>query len=170
MRIDVSELLRTSRGTLSFSFSELLTGCGNEIDGYIFDTPVEFIGNLENINGVLRVVGSLKAEYKNTCSRCLENLKGGLSLDIHESIVEDGSDDDPDVYTYKDGIADIGRIAQDNIILNMPMRLICSEDCKGLCPLCGVNLNVSQCDCGKDHFDSRFSKLEGYFKDKKPND
>ena len=55
--------------------------------------------------------------------------------------------EDDDYIVCEDGILDLDLIAQDDILLELPIRMLCSEDCKGLCPVCGCNLNREQCGC-----------------------
>ncbi|WDU84060.1 YceD family protein [Caloramator sp. Dgby_cultured_2] len=52
----------------------------------------------------------------------------------------------------------------DNIILSYPAKILCSDDCKGLCPVCGKNLNEGQCECLKDVIDPRLEALKQFFK------
>lgn len=55
--------------------------------------------------------------------------------------------EDDDYLVCEDGILDMDTLAQDDILLELPIRMLCSEDCKGLCPMCGCNLNKETCSC-----------------------
>ena len=64
----------------------------------------------------------------------------------------------------EDGVLDLDSVAQDDILLELPIRMLCSEDCKGLCPVCGCNLNKEQCSCQQPEWEGRrikaFDNLE----------
>ena len=68
-------------------------------------------------------------------------------------------DEEDDSYTYEGDVIELDRIADEALLLNLPSRLLCREDCKGLCPKCGKNFNEGDCDCAEDHSDSPFAAL-----------
>lgn len=68
-------------------------------------------------------------------------------------------DEEDDSYVYEGDTIDLDRIANEALLLNLPSKLLCREDCRGLCPKCGKNLNEGDCDCSEDYSDSPFAKL-----------
>ena len=66
--------------------------------------------------------------------------------------------DDDDYIVVKNRVLDLQELVNEEVSLNLPTKILCSDDCKGLCPQCGANLNVSKCDCKKD-VDPRLSAL-----------
>ena len=68
-----------------------------------------------------------------------------------------------DAYVCESKLLDTEKVFLDNIILNLPMKQVCSRDCKGLCPKCGINLNKEACNCRDDLIDSRLTKLGEFF-------
>jgi uncharacterized protein len=93
------------------------------------------------------------------CSRCLEDA--GLHLDIDTREVHDERAELPDLRSefVENDVLDIRDWAQDALGLEFPVRVLCKEDCKGLCPNCGTNWNQATCDCAQEQGDSRWDKL-----------
>ncbi len=111
----------------------------------------------------------LKYKLRLQCSRCLDFFI--KEFDEHEMLVlrqgqehvhMEGQMHDEDIYTYfyADDEVDISPFVRDVIILSVPLKPLCKPDCKGLCPVCGANLNRETCEhTGKVKYDTRMSKL-----------
>ncbi|MBF0456763.1 MAG: DUF177 domain-containing protein [Nitrospirae bacterium] len=123
---------------------------------------------------VVAAAGAI-VEAKSTCSRCLEEFDNGFKIDVVlacvpiselEAEVEGKqlSGDELDIYFYEDGILDINRMMEEQVILNIPMQTMCSSECRGLCPACGANLNIGPCTCVKLPVDDRFHVLKDFMK------
>lgn len=93
---------------------------------------------LEKVNNVVIANAHIKAEFGYMCSRCLEELSSteerSYKFDFE---IEPGSE-----------YVDLGEEIRQEIILANPAKILCSKDCKGICPQCGANLNLEQCKCG----------------------
>jgi len=74
-----------------------------------------------------------------------------------------------DVDFYKEGLIDTEDIIRDQILLNIPMKPLCSEDCKGLCTICGTDLNYSECGCIVQEIDPRMAILQSLLRRMKAN-
>lgn len=72
--------------------------------------------------------------------------------------MKDPSEED-EVYEYRGEELDFSRMVEDLIFLNLPLSSVCSEGCKGLCPVCGCNLNLVQCSCAQDETINPFLSL-----------
>ncbi|MBF0565150.1 MAG: DUF177 domain-containing protein [Nitrospirae bacterium] len=102
------------------------------------------------------VVGNAKLTVLHTCSLCLVEFLKTMDIDIDltylAAIEPDGDDidivDDIDTCYYQDDEIDVGQVVNEQILLSIPMRVVCTDDCKGLCPKCGANLNEGSCSCG----------------------
>jgi uncharacterized protein len=70
-----------------------------------------------------------------------------MSLDFSEEFGKEPDESHPDRYLYRGEQIEIGRMAGDLISLNTPMRHLCSESCRGLCPVCGADRNTAGCSC-----------------------
>lgn len=112
------------------------------------------------------VEGSLSTGLLLRCDRCLEPYSWDLSTDFRiylsmspfkgESEVE-LSEDDLDLGFIDDNFLDPGQIIKEQIILNMPMKTLCTTECKGLCLICGCNLNMTRCSCSSRDKEFLFS-------------
>ena len=110
-------------------------------------------GQVLNFAGRLEVSGIINATVKTLCARCLAPLYIPLSFEIEETVGEDE--------VILDGtILDIDDIVNKNILVNMSIKYLCSEDCKGICSNCGTDLNLSECTCEEEVIDERFAALK----------
>lgn len=91
--------------------------------------------------------GVLQATLMEKCSRCNGDYQWKLECPIHERFLRQIDDADDDAYLFEGRSIDLTDMVWDNIYLNLPIAGVCSEDCRGLCPMCGCNLNIAQCDC-----------------------
>ena len=99
------------------------------------------------------VEGHIMATQMGACARCLEEAEVMLAIPFKETYLrqlgaENGSfDEEADTYLFHGDQLDLTIMVQDQVLLNLPGRLLCSSDCKGLCPVCGANRNLTQCSC-----------------------
>lgn len=110
-----------------------------------------------NTRNSFAVTGFLKAELILSCSRCLEKFSSEIELEISEDVLKSEMEDEEELY--------LNDIIKDNIILSLPMKPLCSEDCEGLCPQCGQDLNEGECDCERETVDPRLAKLKELYQD-----
>jgi len=122
-----------------------------------------------------RLVGRVRTTVELTCSRCLEAYEMPVeeAFDVlylphsagaagEERMVED---DDLSTAFYEDNVIDLGQLMQEQCYLAVPMKPLCREDCRGLCPECGANLNTETCECRQTWVDPRLAALEQLRKD-----
>ncbi len=128
--------------------------------------PVNVTGRLSQAGpGKFYFHGQLSGEMNAECRRCLtdvgENVEGEMHLIFAEQDDPDAADD-PDMYLIEERSAelDLRPALREQWLLFAPAFSQCSEDCKGLCPTCGTDRNVSSCDCAA-HVDSRWDALRG---------
>lgn len=115
-----------------------------------------------------RVDAVATAAYETVCARCGEPMIQPLSFAISERFVRPMfKTEDDEFYTYEGEKLDLGEAFFDNLFLEMPMTTVCSESCRGLCPVCGMNLNRGQCNCLNNKIDARFGALEALLNDHK---
>ncbi|MDI3546479.1 MAG: hypothetical protein PWR10_131 [Halanaerobiales bacterium] len=121
------------------------------------ETPFPFQLNLDiySTRDSFILTGDLSGELVLTCSRCLEKFNQDIDIKLEEEILK-SEIEDPDHFDLTD-------IFIENILLAIPIKPICSEDCKGLCPVCGQNLNEDECDCDQEIIDPRLAKLREFF-------
>jgi uncharacterized protein len=112
--------------------------------------------------------GSIDTVIETDCSLCLEKAHIPVHSEFHYVFLpnrgleqeKELTAEDMDVEYYQEETIDLDPIILEQIVLQIPMRVVCREDCKGLCPRCGVNLNLANCDCSNKIFDERLSVLK----------
>ena len=119
-----------------------------------FAEQVEFVGQATNTGRRIVVRGSAKGRAMAVCDRCLEEFAMDLATPIGESyyrVDEAPADPDDDERIYgEDDIIDISSGIEQAFLLTLPIRIVCRDDCRGLCPGCGRNLNAEECSCAAD--------------------
>jgi uncharacterized protein len=102
-------------------------------------------GVLESVSGGILVTATVTAPWEGECRRCLDRARGELQAEVVELVTDVP---DPDTGYLVDGdVLDVRAMAHDACILELPPAPLCSEGCRGLCPVCGVNRNVEECSC-----------------------
>ena len=138
--------------------------------GIDFFKPVYVSGVFTNIAGSIEFCGKTEFTARFMCDRCGEWFEESHSFEFSEILKkeldkESDGDENPDIIFYEGHIIDISDIIFNNIFMNLPSKYLCSEDCMGLCPHCGKNLNLEKCSCTDDVTDPRFDILDKFFKD-----
>lgn len=120
-----------------------------EIHGYSFSGNTCVKGKAMNRAGILTLTFSVTFTLKAECDRCLKGFDREFSFDFeHVLLKESNTDNDEYVITEGDSL-DLDELVISDILLQIPTKLLCSEDCKGLCFRCGADLNDGDCDCVK---------------------
>lgn len=125
------------------------------------DVDIELTKVLREVS----VLGNLSFTIEAPCALCLEHVRLDISPDIRLILSpSDKIDDDEDLdhETYRGEDVDLGDYLRELIAVSLPVKVLCREDCKGLCPECGVNLNRETCECGKKWKDPRLAGLEKF--------
>jgi uncharacterized protein len=130
-----------------------------------FTKEVLVESTLEKTSRQLYVRTEFKTGGVFTCDRCLEEFEREVSSGFGVVYVtdSDGAKSDSDevqVITPDTNTIDLGEDVRQYAVLALPPKMLCRDDCAGLCPRCGTNLNRAKCDCRKDEIDSRWSGLE----------
>lgn len=132
-------------------------------ENYAVLEPLTLSGNLFMDNNIISLNAELKGTIQLVCSRCLQKFPYPIDLKIDERFTDDLENRDDEVIFINNYEVDINEIVENNIILSLPIKKLCREDCKGLCPICGTNLNISTCNCHEENIDPRFAKLKDLF-------
>ena len=123
--------------------------------------------------------GKLTGHLAVACSRCVGRVDVPIDEDIAVSFLpadrvpgddeldEAAAEDDEDVYPYEGESIDLGALFRERLIMAVPFAPLCREDCKGLCPVCGAELNAGECGCEREVGDPRLSALRDLARDSK---
>ncbi len=163
MRINISDISKNHGASLNVEIHEVLPELKSVQEEYTFDEPIDFKGRLVNYSGILKLSGNLNVKYKTGCFRCLKELDGSLNIVLEEEFVEADKDNEGDYYTYSGHFIELSKVFIDNILLNLPTRRLCSDDCKGICPQCGCDLNTCSCECIEDFSNPQMEALKDFF-------
>ncbi len=132
-----------------------------------FIEPIRYEGNIYKVAQDKMVHINIYYKYEEACGRCLKlyetENKSVLTGKLVEETRKENEDEEENLIYYTDDKLDLTEDIIDTIILNLPMKPLCNEGCKGLCPKCGINLNEEQCDCEIEYVDPRFEKLKELF-------
>lgn len=165
MQIDVVALFNNEGakkdilGELDFNTSSM------NASGFSFEKPVFLNGSISNMGGSLELEAVIEGTVTTSCARCTKELNSQFRYSFTELIKQADLDSTSaeDVIYIAEPKLDITDIAVNNFLVNAPMRYLCSEDCKGLCPDCGADLNNGECDCNKQKIDPRLEILNKLF-------
>ena len=132
------------------------------MDGiYPFDSDAKVHVTAENKLGFVSLRLDTSFIYNRPCDRCGEAMKKDLEFSFDHRLVAGLSDSEDDDYTeVPDFELELDDLVVSDILLELPGKYLCSEDCKGLCPDCGCNLNLGECSCNKGNIDPRLEILK----------
>jgi uncharacterized protein len=145
-----------------------------EFDGKVKQaSELHATGSAELLSGALgeiRMQGDLRVEMEGVCDRCVEAARYGVEnhfdlVYMPASEVASGGEDEVDEagveVGYYDGSGlELNDVLREVVLLALPMRLICKEECRGICPICGQNRNQEDCGCEPESADDRWNKLK----------
>ena len=128
---------------------------------------------LESSPDGIRVKGDLSGSVFLDCTRCLEEYRQDLEIAVDEfyrrpglsAVDADGGRlaeaevVEEDDYVIDEGTIDLNLLVNDAVMLSLPMRRLCDDECRGLCQICGTNLNEGECGCSSDDIDPRLEIL-----------
>ena len=161
MVLQLKPLFSSAQEKLEFEFSFSLSDV--EWDGLLpFTTPIQIKGAVTNRAGI--VTCEYVADYSMDvmCDRCLRELKQEFSQRFSHVLVphlENEAEDSDELLLVEGQQLDMEQLATDDILLNLPAKILCDPDCKGLCPKCGANLNDGDCGCRNREIDPRLEAL-----------
>lgn len=139
-------------------------------DAYGVQSPVHLVFDIHKDGRQFRVIGRVQATLALACGRCLEEyaLPVNASFDVlylpHAENTGEGEveveEDDLTTAYYRDEQIDLGQLIREQFYLAIPMKPLCRDDCRGLCPECGTNLNTASCTCVRQWVDPRLGTLK----------
>ena len=150
MILDVTSVLHTPGGRLPFQFSMDLSDL--EFGGrYPVSRPVAVEGEVRNSADVLTLTLTASTTLDAVCDRCGKAFAQEKEVPYSCMLAEElQNEDSDDIVLLEAGKVDAGELARTAFVLGMDTKTLCSEDCKGLCPRCGANLNDGPCGCQKE--------------------
>lgn len=163
--IDVSGIVKAEGAVLSVDEKLMLSPF--TYSGVLFEiqNPVSVKGTLVNHQQVLGLEAQADVTVVTDCMRCQDRAELELHLSFAadykpSALAEASAEEDDDFFTFQSQCIDLEEVLMEQIMLALPMQVLCNEACKGLCPTCGQNLNHTACSCAEQSVDPRLSKLK----------
>ncbi|HAA90191.1 MAG: Uncharacterized protein XD63_0697 [Thermoanaerobacterales bacterium 50_218] len=170
MKIDVSEIRKAKGRSEDFAGSEpdfLLDQQGIPISFH----HIVVSGHALNTGKSVLVQGKISAKVDLQCSLCLRQFTLTVDLPFEETYrrtkdnVSQDEQEGHEPRVYQGDEIDLGEMIREELILSLPMKPVCQPDCRGLCPVCGQDLNVADCGCSRQIPDPRWAVLQKLLND-----
>ena len=159
MVFDLKEVFERDGAAKTVSFELAISDI--EIDGgYPFNSPAKVTATACNKTGIVRLYIDAEFLYCRPCDRCMAPLSEDMKYSFeHRLIPSLCGDDDGDYIETPDFRLELDELVLSDILLELPLKYLCDEDCKGLCPTCGADLNEGPCSCDNRPIDPRLEVL-----------
>ena len=161
MLLGLSKIIDCPGASVPFSTSVDLSDLCFGVS-YPVSEPVKAEGMVRNTAGVLVMTGEITTCIHGTCDRCADHFDRDINLPINVVLVTEMANEENEdewVFPLEGDSADLDDIVRTVFVLNLDSKLLCKEDCAGLCHRCGKNLNDGPCNCQKE-LDPRFAALK----------
>ena len=161
MLLGLAKIIDCPGATVDFSTSVDLSDLCYGVT-YPVTEPVKASGTVRNTAGVLVMTGDITTCIHGTCDRCAGSFDREIHFPIDVVLVTEMANEENEdewVFPLEGDSADLDDIVRTVFVLNLDSKLLCTEDCKGLCHRCGKNLNDGPCSCQKE-LDPRFAALK----------
>ncbi|MDY3928903.1 MAG: DUF177 domain-containing protein [Clostridia bacterium] len=162
MIIDLSSILKDYGGVMKVCVKSDFKDTDFLGEKFSFPEGLLVDGRITNNTKSLHLSAKVTGKLVTVCARCLKPVEDDVSFDISEILVRDDDKDkvtDEDVVIFSGYTLDIDDIVIDNFLMNISGKYLCKEDCKGLCPKCGQDLNLGECECSDEEIDPRWAAL-----------
>ena len=135
-----------------------------DIDGvFPFRTPIDVTATAKNRASLVSLTIRACFSYSRSCDRCSTDFTREMDMlfehKLAQTLVDDGNDDYIETPDFK---LELDDIVISDILLSLPQKNLCKDDCKGLCQICGKNLNEGDCSCEKREIDPRLEMLKQF--------
>lgn len=155
--VSVVDLLRRPGSERTIECAAALVELGVDDDRFSAGAAVDVRLRLESLTDGVVVDGLLQVPWKGVCRRCLVPVEGTTEAEVHELYQRTLTD--PDAFELTGDQIDLRPLVREVALLDAPDSPLCRADCAGLCPVCGVDRNLTACACVVDATDPRWSAL-----------
>ena len=158
LKISVAEILGRPGLFQDVKLSPRIDGVATTL-ARLEEAPLDATLRAESVVEGILVTGSVSGGELLECARCLKELRSQVNVEVCELFEAPGHESEDDSYRVSGNEIDLEPMLRDNVTLALPLKPVCSEDCKGLCATCGTDLNVGSCDCTEEVVDERWAPL-----------
>jgi len=157
LQIQVGDLLKRVGSQRDFGIVATLSGLVLGLTTIGDGEPITIALSLERIAEGVVVRGDLATSWAAPCARCLNPTGSSINVDVDELFETEPIPGE--TYLLDGEILDLEPLVRDALVLELPQAPLCSADCAGLCPNCGIDRNTATCQCEADHTDPRWAAL-----------
>lgn len=169
MEINVAQIRKNFGESYKFHFIEEID---TDHENYIINGSVEFNVTVTNTGQVLLAKGMIIGNVQLQCGRCLEDFQLMIKATFDEQYCQESDLEQidqagittDDCHIYTGDIINFTDQVLETITLSIPMKPVCQDSCRGICPSCGQNLNISDCHCKNEEIDARLEILKQLLK------
>ena len=134
---------------------------GVEWNGLYPFRDVTVNGQIKLSAGVVTLSATVNYRYVGTCDRCMCEIDREQQLQMEHILVVSLNHEDNDSFVLLENYQlPLDDLVEEDLILDQPSKVLCSEECRGLCPMCGKDLNEGGCDCRRETVDPRLAALQ----------
>ena len=158
MKIDLNNIFNNDGEIINIDHAVDLSGF--ELNGvFPIQKPVKVVGKISNTAGLVTIDASAEYVYSAPCDRCAAETVREMKTAVRHTLVAELNDEENDeLMLIENMVLDLDELVFTDILLELPSKYLCSENCRGLCVQCGKNLNDGPCGC-KKAIDPRWSEL-----------
>lgn len=167
MRVELSDIISCENKEVSKQVEIELMSFDSKLGQFPIKKSAPFVLKLTNENNKrLLIQGETKVTIAIPCDRCLEDVDREFSIVIDKELDLTGSNEEKSMEesNYMIGTSlDVDQLIFGEILVSWPMKVLCREDCRGICKRCGANLNLTECQCQKTEPDPRMAAIQDIF-------
>lgn len=156
MKLDITKGIQRKGVDVAFELEDVWGEDHWNGDTVAYVRPVSLSGTYMLADETVIVRGVARAVIESPCARCLKPTETTLEADFEEAFIRDKGEyneereEDDDQYMYSGHVLELDEAVRTVLLLEAPSRVLCKEDCRGLCCQCGADLNINECSCQKD--------------------
>ena len=153
MKLDITKGIQKKGVDVAFELEDVWGEDHWNGDTISYVRPVSLSGTYMLADETVIVRGIARAVIQSPCARCLKPTETIVEAELEEAFVRDKGEDtvvEEDQYMYSGHVLELDEAVRTVLLLEVPSRVLCKEDCRGLCDQCGANLNINECSCQKD--------------------
>ncbi len=168
MKIDLTDVMTSINKIVEKEVPIELSSFSSRLGDFPIHKKSPVVLRISNVeNRQLLIEGTVEIEVGLACDRCLKEVPTSLHFDINKELnLKEGSavDEEMEETDYLIGFElDVDKLVYAEILVNWPMKVLCKDDCKGICKVCGMNLNKGACDCQRTELDPRMAAIQDIF-------
>ena len=153
MKLDITKGIQRKGIDVPFELTDVWGEDHWNGDTIAYVRPVSLSGTYMLADETVIVRGVARAVIQSPCARCLRPTETSVEAELEEAFIRDTGEPlerDEDQYLYSGHVLELDEAVRTALLLEMPHRVLCKEDCRGLCAQCGADLNINECSCQKD--------------------